>query len=347
MAKDSAKQQQSGGTASATNWEKRYKDLQRVYTQVSQELAELKRRAVEERWVRVDERDAQIREWARRNPQEFAKWAGIELSQLGGGDTGQAAGTDESAASSAAAGAAAAGKDAASASKITLPSGAVIDPSEWSDKVFQSGTDENREFLRRYGEEGLRQLGLYRIAPGIVKASGLESEMERLRSELAKVHQELERAKAEAEVARSYAETAYDQVATQADPQIAEVRRLQQELEQDQSKWLELAEAWKVYREIQGQEGEEPESGTESEPGEGEPSQAPPEQPGGEPEPGPGPEAGAVAAEAARAGGPVAASGPTGEAATSPAAPPKMLDPAAFDQVVQEVQAELASGQAR
>ncbi len=220
------------------DFEDRYRELQAEFTRKSQELAELRRKIESGELVEANAFTEKLRQWAQENPDDALSWLGLQLPDSGSGEHEAA-------------------RDGGELPSVLDFDG--IDPNDIPDDVFDPESELSKEITRRYGEEGLRRIMRMKYGQELLESSPLGHAVRSLEERLASIEEQMQERLSQVEQrvdgVRKYAEAAWGEIVAAKDPRVEAVRTLQDELKQDQSKWLDLAEAWKAYRAQKAQQG--------------------------------------------------------------------------------------------
>jgi len=196
------------------DYRKRYEDTFAEYTKLKQRNADIEKRIEANELVERERYDAHIRQWAKEHPDDVVSW--LELKNAGGG--GQQA----------------------------LGSGSSVDDllAKYGDGIFDSESEAHQKFVREQGVDGLKRIAVARLAPDVIRASGLDKRLDSTLSRIEQLETELENAKNMADHARRYSEASWNETQVMKNPRLGKVQKLMDEIKANPNeKWFEVIDA--------------------------------------------------------------------------------------------------------
>ena len=206
--------------ATGKSWEDEARELKVVFTQKSQQLAEIERLKAEGQLVEKASYDEHVKNWARDNPAEALDWLQLQNQRPDASDVNGGAQTEN----------------------------------PWSgfdDSIFDPTSEAHKKFVQEHGDSGLRQAHLAKLAPELLRVTGLDRTIGGLQDELKMSRDEIAALREQSEQAHKYSVAAFDQGQLLADPRRADVRKLITDLEADKTKWFDIVQKIKRADELE------------------------------------------------------------------------------------------------
>ena len=200
-------------TATAIDWEKQAKDHQSAYTKGQQELAEFHRRMEQGELVVKSEYDQSMRQWANDDTENALGFLGIREKIQDMNAIGSNAGQ-----------------------------GPVAPYGEFDDSIFDTTSEAHKKFVEENGQVGYRQAALSRMAPELLRLTGMDTQLAELREQNQTMAEQMAELREQSEQAYRYATSSYDQTSLLKDPRLQKVRDTIERLQKDRTEWFNIVQ---------------------------------------------------------------------------------------------------------
>lgn len=206
-------------TTETTDWKAKYDELQPEFTRRSQQLAEIERQRRDGELVEKASYDEFVKKWANEDPAAAQDWLGWNQQPSAGG--------------------------------VEAGLGQNDRYGEVDDSIYDPQSELSQSVVRRFGEEGLRQAQLSRMAPELLSATGLDRQVAELLERDKQREEELVALREQAQQAQQYAVSAYDKSSLLEDPRLKDVREIHKRLSEDKSQWFDVVQKIKRVDELE------------------------------------------------------------------------------------------------